>query len=436
MFNILSFLTILFFLLLEGLFSGGEIALVAADINKIRHKANAGSRSAALALRLLMKPEWFLATTLTGTNLSAITNTALATALFISMFGVERGELISITVMIPLILIMGEVIPKSLFQRHAEFVALRISWFLWITSWLFYPVVFILSKLSRGAVTLFSEGGSSIYPSYITKGGLEHLLKDGGDQGDIMQSEKEMIQRIFDFSDATVEEIMVPLSNVTALPANTPLREATRVAAEKGFSRIPVYQDKIFNIIGILHSFDLLKVFYEKDSRAFSHDPDKGSLVEACTKQDVLFVPESKLAGDLFLELQNRGEHMAVVVDEYGGAVGIITVEDILEEIVGEIEDGYGDEEPPQYRKAGPGKYIFNAQTKIETLRELIPHMIPAGEYETLGGFLLHRMGRIPVRSEIYRDGQMLFVVEDADARTIKEVLIVLPPGMELAERD
>ena len=427
--DLLFLLPILVFLCLEGLFSGGEIALVACDINIVRQRAEAGSRSASVALRLLERPEWFLSTTLTGTNLCSVSNTAITTAMFISMFGPERGALLSIVVMIPLILIVGEVIPKSIFQQHADVMAPRISWFIWIASWIFYPVVFVLSKISRRVIYAFSRKKDLAYSSYITKNGLESLLQEEKSGGDIMKSEKEMIQKIFDFSDSTADQIMVPLSNVTLLPAKTTLREAARVIAERGYSHIPVYSEKVFNIIGILYSFDVLESIHEKDRGLPSADE---SLIENCMKKSILYVPETKPAKELFFELQKRSEQLAVIVDEYGGATGIVTIEDILEEIVGEIEDECHSNGAVLYRKVGPGKYLFDAQVKIDTLQNLIPVDIPDGDYETLGGFILYKMGRIPGRSDTFKYGPLLFVIEDAGMKLVREVLVVLPPGMEL----
>jgi len=426
--DLLFLLPILILVFLEGLFSGGELSLVACDINIMRRKAQQGSRSAAMALKLMEQPEWFLATTLTGTNLCTVTNTALTTALFISVFGTERGDLFAIAVMIPLILIMGEVIPKSIFQQNADRLAPKISWFLWIASWILYPVVFVLSRISRRVLSAFSGNKDLTYASYITKHGLESLLRDGK-SGDIMKSEKEMIQRIFDFSDSTAGQIMVPLSNVTVLPIDTTISEATPIIVDKGYSQIPVYSDQAFNIVGILYSFDVLEALHRKDQKLLSPAEDR---VETYTKKNVLYIPETKLAKELFFELQNREEHMAVIVDEYGGAVGIVTIEDILEEIVGEIEDEYHSDGAVLYRKVGSGRYLFDAQAKIDTVRGLLPVAIPMGDYETLGGFLLYKMGRIPKRRDIFRHETITFVIEDADMKVIREVLVILPPGMDL----
>ena len=427
--NLLSFFFIFLFLFLEGLFSGGELALVATDINRIRNKAKTGSRSAKITLKLLDKPEWFLSTTLTGTNLCVVTNTAIATSMFISIFGAARGELFSVLVMIPLLLIMGEIVPKSIVQQHAEFITLRLSWFIWVASFVLYPVVFVVSKISRSALFIFSQQKRTFYASYITRAGLEFLLQKDGDHGDIMTSEKEMVQKIFDFPESTAGNIMVPLSNVTALSADTTLREAALIIAEKGYSHMPVYQEQIYNITGILHSFDLLGALYGETAGLTSLSVDDS--IEACTSDNVLYMPETKPADELLFELQKSGEHMAIIVDEYGGAVGIVTAKDILEEIVGEIDDEYSDEGEMLYTKVGPGRYLVNAKVKIDHMREIASLDIPDGDYETLGGFLLYMMGRIPKRRESFMHGNILFIIEDADMKSIKQVLVVLPESIK-----
>jgi len=414
---------------LEGLFSGGEIALIAADVHKIRHQAARGSRSARLALRLLDRPERFLATTLTGTNLCQVTSTAAATALLISLFGAARGELLSVVIMVPAILIVGELIPKSLSQQRAEFIAVRISWFIWASSWLLFPLVYAISKISRGTVHITTgEKAAGGGLPFITKSGLKFILARSDHGSDIRQAEREMVRRILDFSEVTVARIMVPLSAMTALPVTATLGEAARVISERKYLRIPVYQDQIFNIIGILHYFDLLEALAQRrsDSSALAG----AETIAACLKPVVLYVPEAKPAKELIVELRSRGERMAVVVDEYGGAVGIVTIEDILEEIVGEIDDEY-DSGARLYRIVGPGRYLFNARISVEKVRQLIPMEIPEGDYESLGGFILHSMGRIPKRRETLKVGTVLLVIEDVDPKSIMEVLAIVPSRPE-----
>ncbi len=420
----ISFLLIFFFLLLEGMFSGGEIALVASDIHKIRQKALAGSRSASLALRLLSRPEWFLATTLTGTDICIIVNTSIATSIFISIFGTAEGGLFSVAVMIPLVIVAAEIIPKSIVQQRPEAVAIGIARFIEAASWLLYPLVFFVAWIARGGVYVLTGDKAGSYSPYITKQGLKFLIRERGGKGDLRRSEKEMIRRVFDFSEATVEQVMVPLSHVAVLEETAAIRDAVALIREKGFSRVPVYRESIFHITGILNSFDLLKA-----------RPDgKEETIQPYVRSNVYYVPDTKSASELLLELQRRGEVMAVAVDEYGGAVGIVTVEDLLEEVVGEIEDEYDRGEKP-YLKVGPGRYLFNARTNLERIRELIHLEIPEGDYETLGGFILNRLGRIPRRRESIKEGDVLFIVEDADYRSIREVLIVLPNDADAKER-
>ena len=418
--NLVILLVIFLCVLLEGLFSGGEIALIASDIHLIRQKSAAGSKPAARTLRLLENPEWFLATCLTGTDICIITSTVLATTLSISHFGLARGEVMAVLVMVPLLLVFGEIIPKSIYQQNPEQTAMRISRLVWFFSWVLYPLVFVISRISKGAVFLvMGVRGGRPYP-YITKDGLKFLLMDRGPKGDVKTSEQEMIRRVIDFSKATAGQIMVPLSNVVALEAATPLAEAARIIDEKGFSRIPVYRGQIINMIGIVSAFDVFKSLPGESSAA----------VEKYLRPTVFYVPESKEADDLLFEMQKKGEYMAVIVDEYGGAVGVLTIEDILEEIVGEIEDEY-DKGEKAYRVVGPGRYLFNARIRIERLQEILPMEIPPGDYETLGGFLLHQMGRIPRRGETLKIGPVTFFIEDADLKSIKEVMVTLLPDRE-----
>ncbi len=423
--NHITVVLILLCLCLECLYSGGEIAFISSDIHRIRNKAKAGLRSAGRAVKLLESPEWFLATTLTGTNLFIVTSTTLMTALCISVFGSSRGEMISMLVMIPTLLFM--IISRNIFQRHSELLAIKISHFIWYSSLLFYPVVCLIAKISKGTVRM-STGESGRPYSYVTKDGLKYILGEQGADSDILSTEKDMVKNIIDFSDVTVGKIMVPLSTMIVLPVTATLRDAVRIAAEKRYLRIPVYSGQVFNIIGILHFFDLLETMQHRAS-----NPDifpEEDTVESCLKPVVFYVPETKLAKELLIELQVRTERMAVVVDEYGGAIGIVTLEDILEEIVGEIEDEY-DSGEKLYKKIGPRKYLFNAKIHIEKIRQLISVDIPVGDYETLGGFLLYKMGRIPRKKETLRYGAILFVIENTDVKSIKEVLIVIPAEFE-----
>jgi CBS domain containing-hemolysin-like protein len=317
--------------------------------------------------------------------------------------------------MVPVILIFGEILPKSLCRQHAEKWAITIAPFIWVASWVLYPLVFIISKIARGAVfVLAGERGKTSLP-YITKDGLKYLLLEEAADTDVKRSEKIMVERIFDFSEASVGQVMVPLSNVAAIGDEATFGDAARLINETGFSRLPVYQGNVINSVGVVNAFDILKQL-----------PASAGLPVLSALRQVLYIPASKAAGALLIEMQKRGEPMAVVVDEYGGAVGIVTIEDILEEIVGDIRDEY-DKRERACRKLGPGQYLVSAHIGIERLKEIVPVSIPEGPYETLAGYLLHQMGRIPRRMEQFRAGHIQFVIEDADMKSIKQVQIILP---------
>ena len=414
-----SILLILALLCLEGLFAGSEIALVASDINRIRQKAAAGSRSAIIALRLLRNPEWFLATALTGTDICIIAESVLAASVFIEIFGPVQGQLASVLITVPVILVFGEIIPKTIFQQDPEKMAVRFSWFIWIASRLLYPVVFIVSRIARVAIFFSRKGNEQTYSPYITKQGLKFLLREKTDQGDLLVSERNMARRVIDFSETAAGKILVPLSHVVSLEEKTTFDEAASQLKGKWFSRIPVYREEVYNIVGILYGFDLLKILPE------SKEEPVGRYMK-----EPFFVPESRKAHDLLLDLQKKGEQMAVVVDEYGGAVGIVTVEDLLEEIVGEIQDEY-DTGESTYRKAGRGRFIFDARMNVQQVGDVLKVEIPPGDYETLGGFLLNRMGRIPQKGESLKYGNIQYIVQDTDPKSIKEVMVVLPDEVE-----
>ena len=423
--NLYLIIAIIFFcLILEALCSGGEIALYAADINKVRFFARRGSSAARQAVKLMEKPEWFISTTLIGTNLVIIVASTLATGLFITSLGPVRGEQISLLVMLPTLFIM--VIVRSIFQHHAETMAIKVAHFIRLSSIIFYPVAYIVAGISRETVR-FSTG-RRVQATYITKEGLKFILGANIKGSDILKTEREMVSRVFDFSELTADKIMVPISALTVLPATMNINEAAVIVASKKYMRIPVYHDTVYNIVGILHYFDLLEnIFKNKDVPA---NDTAAVTISSCMQADVFYVPETKKVSELHIDLRRRHEHMAVVVDEYGGAVGIVTIEDISEEIVGSIDDEYSIG-GKLFKKIGPGRYLINGRLEMNNLEQLLETKFPEGNYETLGGFLMQKLGRIPRRRERVDYSGITFIIENADQKSIKEVLVIFPPQLD-----
>jgi len=412
-------------LILEALYSGGEVALFSSDVNKIKYYARRGSRAAMQAVKLKEHPEWFISTALIGTNLAIIIASTLTTGLLIKYYGDKLGEQIAFLIMLPTLFVI--IIVRSIFQHYPEFMAMKVAHFIRLSSFVFYPLAYFVAAVSRGAVNI-SFDQKVKQPSYITKEGLKYILGEKTQGSDILTKEKEMVSRVFDFSELTAEKIMVPISALTSLPQTMPIAEAARVVAAKKYMRIPVYSDTVYNIVGILHYFDLLDMLLRQQQTPA--DAANTATVAGCMRTDVFYVPETKKAGPLLMDMQQKREHMAVVVDEYGGAVGIVTMEDIGEEIVGSIDEEYNKGEK-LYKKMAPGRYLINGRMKIDDLNQILLTRLPEGNYETLGGFLIQQVGRIPLRRERIEFDGMIFIIENADQKSIREVLVIFPPQLE-----
>jgi CBS domain containing-hemolysin-like protein len=245
---------------------------------------------------------------------------------------------------------------------------------------------------------------------FVTREEMRLIVKMSKKGSDLTSAEVTMIDRLFDFSRTVVKEAMVPLIEVGAIEDTATVEEAVAFISKNSYSRLPVYHERIDNIIGIINSFDLLNI-------------PVGTQPLAPLIRRVYYSPESKPVDELLVEMQKKRIHLAVVVDEYGGTVGIITIEDILEEIVGEIQDEY-DTDQRMYRKIGVDKYLINARMEIDQIRELLAVPLPEGNFETLGGFLLEKLGHIPKPGEMLKFQNLTFTIVSADERSIGKVRV------------
>ncbi|MFZ5451883.1 MAG: hemolysin family protein [Thermodesulfobacteriota bacterium] len=394
------------FLLLEAFFSASEIALISANRRRLRERAEEGHRSAALALKLVQAPERLVATTLLGSNLAEISSAILVTAFLIETMG-QAGEILAVLLLPPLILILAEITPKSIGRQLADSLAQRLGPILWVVSWIIYPVTFIFAGLSRAILFLTGARHPSQMP-FISREDLHLVVKKSGPEVDLETPERQIIHRILHFSLHSVKEAMVPLVRVAAIPDTLTVGQSLEEFRTSRFSRLPVYHRRIDNLIGVVHAFDLLgEEALQRSIRAFI--------------RPITYVPELKKIDRLLAEMQRQAIHLAAVVDEYGGAVGIVTIEDLLEEIVGEIADEF-DQEVTPYKIMGERHYLINARMEIEALNEALHLDLPPGDYETLAGFLIARSGDLPRVGEHIRYHNLRFTVRQADARTLKEV--------------
>ena len=334
----LEILVILVFLVLKGFFSGSEIAMVNSDKLKLRHQAKKGNRGAGLVLKMFKKPDVILGTTLVGTNIATVTISTLGALLFIDLFG-KSGDLISVLVLTPVLLILGEVVPKSIFQQNADTLVTRLIYGLRFFSYLFYPVIFIFSRIARFFARIVG-GGSIPQNMFITREELRVLLDISESATKTSKIDKKRIRRIIRFGDTTVGEAMIPLADVIGFNQLRDMKEAIHIVMRYGYNRLPVYQGNITNVKGVLtlSTWDLMVPDLEDQP------------LENYIKPALYLSPKQTIDRAL-PQLQAREDHLAVVVDEFGSAIGILTMEDVFEEVVGEIDVGYDfDEYQPKRR--------------------------------------------------------------------------------------
>ena len=405
---LLTIILIFIFLVIEGFFSGSEIGVVSADQIKLRHEAAKGSRGAKLALNMLKKPEWLLATTLIGTNIAVVSNTTIVTAFMIQLFG-EEHSWFAIVFVAPLIWIFGEIVPKSIFQQRADIITPRLIFVLRLAFYVFFPILVVFTLITRLLTYSF---GQQVQNPFTLREQILTMLQMPAAEGDIQPVEKNMIQRIFSFSETTAYEIMIPLIDIVAIEQGATCGEAIDLAKTKAHIRLPVYTERVDKIVGVLNVLQFLD--------ADAHQPIKPFI------REVRFVPPSKNISELLLDLRKDGDTVAVVVDEFGGAAGLVTMEDIMEEVVEEMEDEYdsGEKRVQWVRKISKKDYIVSARIEVDNLEEELGIQLPKGKYATLAGFLLEKSGEIPAPGTVIKVKAINFTIERSTPQAIQEVRV------------
>ncbi len=396
-----TIIAIVILLLIEMFYSGSEIALVVADKMRLKARSDAGSGGAATAMWFIKHPAHFFSTVILGTNIAVIAASTIATFYLISNFG-ESAEIWAL-LLSPIVLIFGEVLPKSIFQHHANVIIERISHVLIMSMYALYPFVWVLSR-----ITNFLLGGVEHHlgkEPRMTRDELT-LLISSSESPDVRPSEKKMLSKVLQLAHQRVENVMVPLAHVESVPIASSRDAALGSFDLKGFSKLPVFEHRAYNIIGVLDCLDCL----------FSENAEIKDLI-----RPVIYVPRRMRLHELYIKMKDKEEQMAIVVDEYGAAVGLVTIEDVLEEIVGDIKDEY-EFARQHFRKLGDGHFLVIGQIEIEEANEKLGLDIPKGNYETLAGFLLEKFGRIPELEEDIVLGKWRYVVKKATERAIVEV--------------
>lgn len=376
---------------------------------RIRHMVEDGVKGAKLVEKLTEDPNKLLGSILVGNNVVNIGASALATSVAMKAFG-ESGVGIATAIMTILILIFGEITPKSIAKQKSEGVSLKVSSSVNIIVKILKPFVAIFTFISSTVLKLFGGDLNKDQP-FITQEELKTMVDVGEEEGVLEEEEKEMIFNVFEFGDIQVKDVMVQRVDIVALGLDSTYDDVIDIIKEEQFSRIPVYNESIDDIIGIMYVKDLI-LLNNKDNFK----------VKDCIRE-AYYTFEFKKVTELFKEMKKSRNHMAVVLDEYGGTVGIVTIEDLLEEIVGEIEDEY-DELEEEIEVVKEDEYIVDGRIRLDDLSELIGVKMESEEFDSIGGFVIGQLGRIPEPKEEVSYENMRFVVEEIDKNRIKKVRI------------
>ncbi|MEW8430085.1 MAG: HlyC/CorC family transporter, partial [gamma proteobacterium symbiont of Ctena orbiculata] len=391
-------------------------AMVNSDKLKLRHQAKLGNRGANQVLRLFKTPDVILGTTLVGTNIATVTISTLGALVCIDLFG-KTGDLISVIILTPILLIFGEVVPKSVFQQEADNLVGRLIYILRFFSYVFYPVIFIFSRVARLATRVV---GGGIVPQnmFITREELRVLLDVSESTSDLQTIDRKRIRRIIRFADTTVGEAMIPLPDVVGFNEMRNMKEAVRQVMKSGYNRLPVYRGNITNVKGILtlDTWDLMLPDIEEQPIADYISP-------------VLYLSPRQTIDRALPMLQARKDHMAVVVDEFGSAIGILTMEDVFEEVVGEIDVGYDfDEYHPKRRiyieHESENSHLVSGRMPISEINDILHVDFPVEEALTVGGLIVSRMRHIPSDGDFIEEAGHRMTVIESDERSVVKVRI------------
>jgi len=395
---------------LSGYFSGLEVALVSIRLSKIEQMIKDKVRGASSLQKLKSNPSRMMSSVNLGNNLASIAATALATDISLKLFG-DDGLAIAIGIMTFLILIFGEITPKTYCNANAAKVAIKNSRILLVFGYVFFPIVWIFEIITKGMIKLT---GSSDMPPGLTEDEIKEVVEQGYKDKAIEKQESELVHGALNFDDIVIRTVMTPRTKMFKLNSKMMLFEALPEINKSGFSRIPVFADNTDQIVGIVHVRDVLKKL-ESDEKVIS--------LEQIMREPV-FVSQEKRVSDLLKEMQGRRTHMAIVLDEFGGVEGCVTLEDLLEEIVGEIQDET-DTEKPSFQRDGQNAIVTDGDIEIDVINEIFKSNIPPGDdYSTLNGLLHEQLHDMPKEDDKIEIGPLRIIIEKVSKNKPEKIRI------------
>ncbi|TGY98025.1 HlyC/CorC family transporter [Petralouisia muris] len=420
--DVIQLIIIIFLLMLSAFFSSAETALTTSNKIRLRSMAEEGSKRAKKALEITDDSGKMLSAILIGNNIVNLSSASLATTLATKIFG-NAGAGIATGILTLLVLIFGEISPKTFATIHADKISLAYAGVIGWLMKLLTPAIYIINKLALGFLILLRVDASGAQNA-MTEDELRTIVDVSHEEGVIETEEREMINNVFDFGDAQAREIMVPRIDMTFADINSTYYELLEIFREDKFTRLPVYEDSTDNVIGIINMKDLL--LYE--------DKDQFSIRNILRKP--YYTYEHKNTADLLLEMRKSSINIAIVLDEYGATAGLITLEDLLEEIVGEIRDEYDMDEEDPIQEIGELEYMVQGSTNLNVLHDRLDLDLVSEDYDSIGGYLIGLLDHLPAAGEsITTPENIYFRVEEMEKNRIHKIFIRLPEPSEEDEK-
>ncbi|MFC1974449.1 hemolysin family protein [Chloroflexota bacterium] len=409
----LYLILLLICIVLSAFFCSSETAFTSLQRVKVEHMVSTKVKGAKRLAGMIERPEKLLSIVLLGTNLVNTAAAALATALAVSVWGQEWGILIATVGITIILLIFSETTPKTIAAQHAERLSLAFARPIQMMSWLFTPFVVVLSWIASGLTRMV--GGTPVPRSLVSDEEIRTMISVGHKEGTVEEGEAKMLHKVFDFGDRPVREAMVPRPEVVSIEKGSKLADFLALYVETPLSRFPVYEENMDNIVGALSVKDVLMVLANGTM-------DKESIIDDLIRP-AYFTPETKCIDELFAEMQDKNYRMAVVVDEYGGTAGVVSLSGLVEEIVGPVGDELAAAEK-EYEAINEYTFQIDGGMRIEEANEEMELELPEGDYETVAGLVLSLLGHIPRQGEQLMYKRLKLVVTKMRGRKIDEILL------------
>ena len=405
------FILLVLLVFMSAFFSSSETALINMSKIRLKHLVKEKVKNADKLEKLYEDSNKLIGAILIGNNIVNVATSSIATIITTSRFS-NAGLGISVGLTTLVILIFGEITPKNLALKNSESISLFVAPIILFLVRIFTPILFILNSISNLLSSLLGQRNDDKKPT-ITQDELKTIVDVSNQEGVLETDETEMIQNIFEFKDLTVDDIMIQRRDIVAISANMSYDEIIDVFKNRQLSRLPIYEDTIDDIIGVLYAKDLF--FTEQSKEDFD--------IKAVMREPV-FVNEFVKISDFFKKMQQVKTHIAIVLDEYGGVAGIVTMEDLVESIVGDIYDEY-DQQDEEVRKLKENIYVINGNSKLTEIQDLLQVELVSKDYESLGGYLMDKMGKIPTQGDIYEDENFKFIISSMDKNRINKVKVI-----------